>query len=125
MPAEFDAYTYRILFALFEVVILSILIERGLYFIFDYRHIRERLKNLGLKAPFALGVSWFICSQHDFDVVARIIDPGGETGIGIFITSMIVAGGSAAAMTLFHDVLKITRTARSEIKNLDTPGEVK
>lgn len=115
MAAEFDTHTYRILFALFEVVVLAFILERGLYFVFDYRHIRDRLKGRGVKAPIALGVAWFICHQHDFDLIARTIDPGGETQIGIFMTATVVAGGSAAAMTLFSGVLKFKRQAREQI----------
>lgn len=116
MVAEFDAVTLRVLFGLFQVVILAILIERGLYFIFDYQLWRDRLTDKGIKAPVALGVSWLICSYHDFDVIARVIDPGAETKLGIFITATIVAGGSAAAMVLFNDVLKFTRSARAQMK---------
>ncbi len=115
MPAEFDAYTYRVLFGLFELVVLAMILERGLYFIFDYRHLRDWLKDKGLKAPIVLAISWLICWQHDFDIVARTVDPGGETQIGIFITATIVAGGSAAAMTLFNDVFKLTRSAREKL----------
>jgi len=117
MGAEFDTMTFRVLFALFELVILSILLERGLYFVFDYRHLREKLQNKGVKAPITLGVSWLICWNHDFDIIARSIDPGAETQVGIFITATIVAGGSAAVMTLFHDVLKFTRSARQGMKD--------
>lgn len=116
MPAELDTMALRILYGLFQLVILAMLIERGLYFVFDYRHLRDRLKEKGLKAPVVLGVAWFVCWHHDFDIVARTIDPGSETQIGIFITATIVAGGSAAAMTLFHDVLKFTRAAREEMR---------
>lgn len=121
MPAEFDTHVFRILYAVFQVVILAFLIERGLYFVFDYRHLREVLKKRGLKAPIVLGVAWFICWNADFDVIARVVDPGGETAVGVFITAAIVAGGSAAAMTLFHDILKFTRSAREEIKNTTPP----
>ena len=37
------------------------------------------------------------------------------TANGIFMTATVVAGGSAAAMTLFKDVLKLTREAREQI----------
>ncbi len=70
MPAEFDAHVFRILYAAFQVVILAFLIERGLYFVLDYRHLRERLKKRGLKAPIVLGAAWFICWIADFDVIA-------------------------------------------------------
>ncbi len=115
MVAEFDSQTFRILYALFQVVILAMVLERGLYFVFDYRHLRDRLPGWGLKAPITLGVAWSICWQHNFDVIARIVDPGGETAIGVFITATIVSGGSAAAMRLFHDVLKLTRAARQQM----------
>ena len=57
MPAEFDAHTFRILYALFQVVILAMILERGLYFIFDYRHFRKFLESRGLKAPIVLGIA--------------------------------------------------------------------
>ena len=116
MPPDLDAMTFRIFYGLFQLVILAILLERGLYFVFDYRHLRARLKGKGLKAPFVLGVAWFVCWHHDFDIIARTIDPGSEILIGIFLTACIVAGGSSAAMTLFHDVLKFTRGACEKIR---------
>lgn len=116
MPAEFDTHTFRILYGLFQLVILAIVLERGLYLVFDYRHFRKALAQRGVKVPIALAVAWLICWQHDFDIVARIIDPGGATVIGTFITATIVAGGSAMAMTVFHDVLKLTRDARQEMR---------
>lgn len=117
MPAEFDAHVFRILYALFQVVIVAMVLERGLYFIFDYRHLRKILENRGLKAPIVLGVAWYICWRHDFDLISRTIDPGGETAIGVFITATIIAGGSAVAMTLFDDVFKLTRSAREKLRN--------
>ena len=121
MGPEFNDMTYQVLFALFQLVILAFILERGLYFLFDYTKWRERINGKGIKAPITLAVSWFICSHHDFDIIARTIDPGAETPIGIFITATIIAGGSAAAMTLFHDVLKFTRSAREEMKTVKQP----
>ena len=122
MPPELDNLFFRIFYGLFQLVVLAMLLERGLYFVFDYRHLRTRLQQKGLKAPLALGVAWLICWYHDFDIIARTIDPGSATQVGIFITACIVAGGSATAMMLFNDVLKLTRTAREEIKKSGSQG---
>ena len=116
MPADFDALTFRIVYGLFQLVIIAILLERALYFIFDYRYLRKGLEGKGIKAPIALCAAWFVCWHHDFDIVARTIDPGSETQIGILITSSIIAGGSSTAMMLFQDVLKLTRSARDEVR---------
>ncbi len=116
MAPELDTAIFRLLYGLFQLVVLAMLLERGLYFVFDYRYLRTRLQQKGLKAPLALAVAWVVCWYHDFDIIARTIDPGSQSQIGIFITSCIVAGGSATAMMLFNDVLKLTRSAREEVK---------
>jgi len=112
---SFETMTEQVLFSLFQLVLLAFIIERGLFLLFDYRHFRERYSERGVKAPIAFLVSSFICYYYEFDILARTINPGAETVLGMIITGAVVAGGSAAAMTLFHDVLKFTRSAQAEI----------
>ena len=38
--------------------------------------------------------------ERQFRCDCRVVDPGGETSVGVFITAAVVTGGSAAAMTL-------------------------
>lgn len=108
-----------VLWMLVKVVIFAMLLERGLYFIFDYTLWRDRIEGRGIKAPVALGAAWAICWWYDFDVLAVLLDPeANATDLGIFITATIVAGGSAGAIVLFQDVLKFTRSARADIQAL-------
>lgn len=102
-----------LLAALFKLVVLAMLIERALYFVFDWSMWRGNLEGKGIRAPVALGLSLLICWWHDFDVVAVLLEEsGGSTSIGIVITAAIVASGSAAAMRLFQDVLGWGRKAQ-------------
>ena len=104
--------------ALFQLVILSFLIERALYFVFDYSRWRDKIEGKGVRAPVAFLVSWLICWWHDFDAFAPVLDPEGATQLGIFLTALVVAGGSAAAIKLFQDVLGFGRTAQEELRKL-------
>ena len=47
-----------------------------------------------------------ICWYYDIDVLAPLLSREGESQVGVFVTAMIAAGGSAAAIKLFQDVLK-------------------
>ena len=76
-----DAFTY-LLFALAKLVILAILLERGLYFVFDYSKWRDRIKDKGIKAPIAFAAAWLICWYYDFDILASVLDPEAITSLG-------------------------------------------
>ena len=120
MEAFSDDFTL-ILWVLVRLVIFSMLLERALYFIFDYKLWREWLDegNVGIKAPLAFTAAWFACWNWDFDAVYPVLDPhAGSTGFGIFITAAIVAGGSQGAMVLFQDVLNFGRKARDDMRTL-------
>lgn len=119
MLQEFDEYFIRVIVELGKLVILSMLIERGLYFIFDYSKWRDKIAGKGVRAPVALAMAWFICWWYDFDIVAALLEPQAVTQFGIFITATIVAGGSATAIMLFQDVMKFSRSARADIAEVE------
>jgi len=119
MTEAFDAYFVNVMVALGKLVILAILLERGLYFIFDYTKWRDKLEGKGLRAPIALAAAWIICWWYDFDIVAALLDPAAITNFGIFITATIVAGVSSAAIVLFQDVMKFGRSARKQMSEFD------
>ena len=111
-----ETTTNEIIFAVFQAVILALVLERGLSLIFDYRYIRNWLPERGLKAPIAFAVAWAICHQYDFNLIAVILGGDADPTLGIIITAAVIAGGSAAVVTLMKDVFKITRQARERMK---------
>lgn len=111
-----DEFTV-VLWGLAKLVALAMLLERALYFVFDYSLWREALEGKHVRAPIAFGVSLVVCAYYDFDVLYLLLDPlAGPSPLGIAVTATIVAGGSAAAIHLFQDVLKFSRSAREESK---------
>ncbi len=91
-----------LLMELAKIVILAMLLERALVIIFDYRWFQKYLNNKGLKVPIALGVAWYICRTYNVDIISVLFESSGtepvqKTSMGIFLTAMVTAGGSAAA----------------------------
>lgn len=102
------------------LVVLAMLLERALALIFDYHWFQEfSKKREGLKTPIAFLVSWFTCVHVNFDVLCQLFKNSGGVAIpsqiGILITSAVVAGGSAGAITLFQGVLNFSRDARNSL----------
>lgn len=118
MPPGYDDQIIRIAFGLAQLVILAMIMERGLYFIFDYKLWREALSKFALKGPISFALALFICWYYDYDILARILDPEAITNVGIGITAAILAGGSVGAITLFQDILKFSREGRAQIQEL-------
>lgn len=93
-------------------------LERALYFVFDYSLWRDWLEGRKVRAPIAYVVSLVICVYHDFDIISAVLDPEITTYLGIAVTAGIVAGGSQAAIVLFQDVLNLGRQQRARMKAL-------
>lgn len=104
--------------ALSLLVALAMLLERALAIVFEYHWFRKASGRIeGLKTPIAFLTSWFTCRHVQFDILARLF-PAADgssppTQVGILITAAVVAGGSAAAITLFQGVLHFGRDART------------
>lgn len=116
MPQGYEDHVIRIAFGLGQLVILAMIMERGLYFIFDYKLWRDALSKFALKGPISFAVALFICWYYDYDILARVLDPTAITDVGIVITAAILAGGSVGAITLFQDILKFSREGREQIQ---------
>lgn len=119
MPGPDAAYErlLDVMGALLLMVVLAMLLERALALVFEYHWFRRLSARVpGLKTPMALLASWFTCQHIRFDILARLFSPAQgaspATEIGVLITSAVVAGGSAAAITLFQGVLHFGRDAR-------------
>lgn len=107
-------YTAQVIFAMFQLVILAFVVERALFIAFDIKWWRDRLED-GFKAMVAVGVSIGICWLHDFDILARVTETeASTTTIGIVLTGLVVAGGSAGAMQLMQNILGLGRMARDQ-----------
>ena len=118
MMADWSDSMVYVLYALGKLVIFALLLERGLFFIFDYSKWREKIEGKGIRAPVSLAFAWIICWWYDFDIWAALFDPDAITPYGIFLTATIVAGGSSGAIVLFQKVLGWNRASLDEIKNL-------
>ena len=119
MPPGFEDQFITVIFGLGQLVVLSLIMERGLYFFFEFRLWRDFLVKFGLRGPISFGLAWFICWYYDFDILSRVLDPNAISQVGIFITAAIVAGGSIAAIKLFQDVLKFSREGRMQTQELN------
>jgi len=118
IPSDLSPDFFRILTALTKLVVLAMLLERALVLLFDYRWFREKIGSLGFKSPIAFVVSWAVCGFYKFDVLGALFEGNKTSSMGIFVTAAIVAGGSAGAITLFQGVLKFSKTAQDEMKEV-------
>ncbi len=117
--------------ALFKLVVLAIVLERGLSFVFEIRlaPLRGRKRLPGqpedpmiaevfgatVKAVITYAAAFGLCFEFGFDVFGPLfgVKPAdGPPLLDVFLTAAVVAGGSAGAIKLFQDVLGMSKTAR-------------
>jgi hypothetical protein len=118
IPSNLSPDFFRILTALTKLVVLAMLLERALIIIFDYRWFSNKLSSYGFKTPIAFLVSWTVCSFYRFDVLGALFEGSSVSPMGIFVTAAIVAGGSAGAITLFQGVLRFSKSAQDQMKDV-------
>tara|TARA_R110002012_G_scaffold146889_1_gene305205 strand:+ start:2004 stop:2489 length:486 start_codon:yes stop_codon:yes gene_type:complete len=116
------------------LIIVASVVERILGFLFDARPIRGLVTGNGplrsFKPWIALGLSALIVFIYESDIL-EVIYPAPETGptlLGMIVTSLLVAGGSAGLMRVFQDVLgmgKGTRDAKKTLQALEIAGKLK
>lgn len=107
--------------ALLALVILSFFVERGLATLFDWKRIQPWLTERQAKVPIAIATSLAVCILLDFDAlktVRGLTDGDPPIGddyfgfVGIPITALVLAGGSAGAVKLMQDIIGITKQSR-------------
>jgi thermitase len=110
--------------ALLKLVVLSILLERGLAFVFEFEWFERlihtpgpgapetRRRFRGLKAIVALAAALSICSAFQFDVLSAIFSSASASIMGIVMTAFIAAGGSNGAIAVFQGFLGFSKEAR-------------
>ena len=84
-----------------ELLVLSLILERSLHFIFYFslwrtffRKQDKRIKSL--KALIVLGIALWVCTIYNIDALARIVEPANISSfLGIIVTALVISGGSA------------------------------
>ncbi|UUX49224.1 hypothetical protein NUH88_17695 [Nisaea acidiphila] len=100
------------------LIVVSVMIERALTFLFDARPIRDFVTGKGrlraVKPWIALLTSVAIVFHYEVDLLKTMFEaPGaGATLAGMALTSLMVAGASAGMITLFHDVFGWSKDSR-------------
>ena len=72
----------------------------------------------GLKGCLALLASYLICYKYDFDVLFVVLNgayPKTVDTLGVLLTSLIVAGGSAGAILIFQGYLNLSKQGRDAV----------
>ena len=117
MP-EHSEWFVTVSIQLVKLAVLSMILERALFFVFDYSLWRDKIPGRGIRAPVTLLFAASIIYYYDFDILEPVLNPGaGSTHFGLILTALLTAGGSAGAVKLFQDWLGLSRQAREARKN--------
>jgi hypothetical protein len=109
---------------LIKVVLLAFFVERALAVIYDMERVEPVLVRGDLKPVISVFVSIALCYGLKINVVGVLAAPdaalaGNLEWLGIAVTGLVVAGGSAGAVKLFQDVLGFRRSVRDEAKQVE------
>jgi hypothetical protein len=127
-----QAWLFANIGVLLRLVVLSLLLERGLAFVFEHEwYVRWLTKEKtasngessrqslfpGLKGLLALAAAMSICWRYNFDVIEALFCTQQQcraqsTPMGLIATGLIAAGGSAGAIKLFQGVMGLGKEAR-------------
>ena len=92
--------------AITYIVVLSIFLERALAVLFEWRAVRDWIKQKMLRAPIAYLVALLICILYNFDALSVIFSESKNNPLfGYILTAGVIAGGSKGAILLFQGVL--------------------
>ena len=111
-----------------QLVVISMMMERAFAFVFEQDGVvwllskpdpadkTTRVPRIpGGKSVLVAGCSIGVAFAYKFDVLAALFTNAKEPwpeGLGYVITGLIIAGGSAAAISLFQGVLGMSKDAR-------------
>jgi hypothetical protein len=118
--------------ALGKLVVLSIILERGLAFLFEHDWWRfafteevddpanpgkklRRQRIPGLNGVVALAAALWICFYYRFDILAALFARPQADQIGMIVTAVVAAGGSAGAIAIFQGFLNMSRDSREAL----------
>jgi len=91
--------------ALMLGLVLSLMVERSLATVFNWRFYREHLSGRGLKVPIALLVSYLVCRAYPVDLLGLIFTRS-VSSIGIVVSAGLLAGGSKKLAETIGDLKK-------------------
>lgn len=97
------------------IVLLSIIIERALAILFEWRAILPRIHRKGIKEPIALLTSLAVVLVYEFDAMAILFAEESNTYFGYLVTAGVIAGGSKGSIKLFKDWLGFQSTASRDL----------
>ncbi len=108
-----------ILWILVKISILSLVIERALYVIFEWlvwgqleRFLETRLGAwFDVKPPISMAVGIFLAFLVGIDLVSMLFSTVEATTAGMIVTGLYIAGGSKAVFLMF-DRLRALRDAK-------------
>lgn len=122
-PNLFHIDYERLFEVLVTIVVFSFLIERALAVIFESRLFikiyegteGKNNKKKGLKEIIAAIVSITVCFYWEFDAFTILVVASNKMQIpGMFLTGLIIAGGSKASIKLFKDTLGFMSSAEKD-----------
>ena len=143
-PNLFHIDWERTLEAVVGIIVLSFLVERTCALLFESRWWISRFEDARVGEPpgsgknsqssksqkalagrrypikefFALVIAFAVCKSWDFDAVSIIMLSEHTKLVGIIITAAVIAGGSKASISLFHDLLKVQSSAAKKLGEL-------
>ena len=100
--------------ALGAIVLLSLIVERALAPVFEWRPVLDNIKGKDLKEPIAIAVSVAAVWYVKFDALAVIFSQESNSWIGYGVTGLVVAGGSKGSIKLFREYMGWKSSARKE-----------
>ena len=98
------------------IVLLSILIERALAIVFEWRPILRKIDEKGVKGPTAFITALVVVGTYKFDALAIIFSEENQSYFGYIITAAIIAGGSKGSMKLFREWMGFKSNALVELE---------
>jgi len=114
-PLQFAMHSDVVGEVLGTIVVLSLMVERALAPIFEWRKFIDfQKKTSNAKEPIALALSIALVWGYGFDALAILFSEEKGSWIGYLITGAIIAGGSKGSIALFRNWLGWKSDARKE-----------
>jgi hypothetical protein len=122
-PSLFHLDYERVGEALTAVIVLAFFLERSLSLLFEHRYYTTRFNESGLKEPIAFLGALAICRQWQFDAIGITVLAEQPSFLGYVLTAGLIAGGSKAALKLFHDVIGSMSVAEKQRRALNAASQ--
>ena len=124
-PDFFEADYAQLTEAIFVVSLLSFIIERVLAVVFEHPLYKKRLDGKGYSAPIAVVLSFIVCWQFHFDLLAILFKAPQAGWGGTLLTAMLISGGSKGTMALANYFGQALRQRSSALEILNKKNSSK